>query len=1671
MKQRAAIAVLALLALVASASVVRAAPESAAKPGGPDPLVHVQALAAMGDRALGGEGAKKAADYVFSVFERTGGKSEDLGRQRYQTPAMRYKTAELRVAAQEGLPAGKIPLAPLFQNAMSPNAADPEETAGRLVWAGGGTAAEMRGRRVEGAVVLMDLDSGKNWQIAADLGAKAVVYVYADETPPARALFEDKRELTPVEVPRFLLSRRTARDAFGDFEKLTGNESSPLVSVDCDARWRRTTAENVWKLIPGSDPGVANELVILEAFYDSLAYAPGRAPGADEALSVAALLDMAESFQSRPPRRSVLLVATSGVSQALVGMREFTHSYAASSKEIRALEKELQARRDESDRYAKALAPSGQASSQAAAPDAKSEDAGSQADVPPAEGSPETFRKALDRRLKNEIDELTTRLGRIRLAAASPEELAKSREEQKILADRRFLLRRLSWRPDLADISDEERAALDELIPAAREEHEAGRDDAAGQLRALRTAKALRSKIQDREIALAMSLRLSGRGDGIGGFSEGFMYELKPEARRGQMFAPLYPVMTQAALEAEARSESVCQYRDTLRPNRLQPWQAFLPDRPQMGGEVSALAGQLGFTLATTGDARQSWGTPGDVVEALDQPRVRDQDRFVVELARALANAPNLKLDANPRNSFATLTGRAKFIRQGELFPDEPAPNAVMQAYQGPHIQYALTDEAGVFRLKGVADKRQVFDKVIIEGYKFVPETGAVKWAIDKVKTGKNAYRVRVGRLNMETDLVMFACRGVTLFDLIEPRTFRHLTKVDVLDGVRESPPARFWYSRIDTRESTLAQVFLPEDVPLKMTLSDSVVKRKMILLNASAENPTGRGYLPRETPRLSGTSHLAARDMWALLDPRVSDLESHGVKNELIRDMLEEGKAKLAEASLAKAELRWDDYLEASRASLALAARTYNDVDGVMRDVLIGVLFYIALFAPFAYCLERLFFAFADIRARILAFLGLLGATIAVIYNVHPAFKLTYSPGVVILAFFILGLAAMVAFIIFMRFEHEMEDLRRRGRAARSSEISGLKAFAAAFALGVSNLRRRKLRTTLTCVTLVILTFTIMGFTSVKSQRAQTATLFSPTATWRGALMRSLSWQELPPEALEVLDNALSADNIVVPRVWFTEEDGAEARPATLRSGNGFGQEIELEARGVAGLSAREPEVSGLNRALAAGRWFREGERDAVILPARMAERLGVAPEGTGRPETETVILWGRPLKVVGLVDAAKIDGLPDLDGEPLTPITYPSEAVKELTEAELEAAESGDEVQTMQGRYQHVSAEQTIWLPAETLLSLGGGVKAVAVKPLTPPEPSSGKADASGPERALALTLIERYGLPVFSGEATGSYLHNASEAISYAGAPNILAPLLISALIVLNTMIGSVFERKREIATYASVGLAPSHIGFLFMAESLAFAVLSVTIGYLLAQAGAAILAGTPIWKGLTANYSSLSGVAAMLLVMAVTLLSTLYPAKVAADVSIPDVNRSWTMPEPQGEVFDLTLPFLLKSQEQACAGGFLCEHYAAHVDVAHGLFSTAEVSAEWACPLPEPGTSPALDRDGGACLEICAKVWLAPFDFGVKQSVRLWFCPAPDNPGFMRMRVNIRREAGEFGAWKRMNKAFLDDLRKQLLVWRSLTGEARAEYEAALYERAGRPDEALLRANGSNGMGAA
>jgi cell division protein FtsX len=1548
-----------------------------------DALEHLRHIAGEADRGSGTLGAARTADYVYSVFANLPPSAGAVvGRHSFDLPVRQAGQARLQAAGRVA------PLFPLFANSLAPETTPPEGLRGPLFYGGGGTLAELQGLSLGGAIVVLDLDSGSNWLHAARLGVKAAIYLDGGDHAAPRAVFRDKEELTPLDFPRYWLPR-------GEFERVFAAPAAmngTIAELHGQSLWKKMVVENVFCFLPGTNTTYSGELLLVEAFLDVGRYVPGHAPGADQAVSLATMLSVAEQFAAERPQRPVLFLASSGHGNNLAGLRQALHYLVGDREEV---EKELNRRRQE----LKAAVVVGEALGQGWL--------GGE-----AHSDSEPVHTALRDELRNEIERLNLQLRTARRVQTTDS------VEIRRLAEEKLILRRLSWEHDYHALGAEDRRVVEGFVARALARNQRLRGDLEDRIGALESGAALRRLVDKKRIVAAVSLHLSSHGGGVAAVEAGYLYQPTPTVNRARNYTHLRPLLKEAAKGENAA------FLDLLAGAGRTEWHNYFPDKPALGGQLTALAGLPGLTLATVNDLRSTWSTPYDTLERVDGEGVTAQAGLIGAQLRALSSSELPAPSAKMVNGFAVLSGRANFLRQGEIFAEQVAEQVLLQIYQDHGYSVVWVDSLGQFSLPGLADQKHSYGKAIIEGYRFLPGENRASWAIDKAVTDKNRYRVKLNRGHSKTDLVMFGCVQTTLFGLREARSLNPLTRLRLLDSRTETEPSHYWYSRIDTRQSSLASLFLEADTPFKLTLSDTILERKLMLLNNGQGEPEGRGFMASATPAVFNTSLQAAGDMVRLTTPRVDTLRRHSIVNQRIDGLLATAQEELSLAEKAAAELRHEAAAHHTGNSLAAIVRVYNDVEKTQRDVLGGVLFFIALFIPFAYCMERLLFAHVAIHKRLISFSGLLLAIIAIIAAVHPAFKLTYSPLVVILAFFILGLSAVVTMILGGRFEREMQNLQHRVHVAKGRGISFWSAFAAAFAIGVTNLRRRKVRTALTTATLAILTYTLLNFTSVKNSLEHGAVRYGETAPYQGVLLKAPEWKNLPAELAGELTAALPGEGRWLRRVWAEGADRTRAPIVVLGAGG-----KEAVASGLVGLDPGEAPLLGLDKTLISGQWLGEGAGNEILLSSTLAEQLGITSL-TPRPE---VILWGLIFTVQGIFDGKAYDRIIDLDGEPLTSVVYPNEVSSTLSEAEAEAAESGEEISKMAGRYQHIEGERIAIIPAHLLLSLGGGLKSLAL------------ATSGGATRELATRLADRYQLLLFHGSEEGVRLHYSVGSLSYAGMGNVVIPFVIAILILLNTMVGSVVERRREIAVYTSVGLAPPHVASLFVAEALAFGIISAVIGYLAAQTAAHFLAGTALWAGMTANYSSLAGVASLIIVMAVVLLSVIYPARVAGRIAIPDVTRTFRLPAVHGASMTMPLPFLFKVPEQDCIVGFLLEYYQAHVDVAHGLFAVEDISVEYACPV---GRAPAAHAD---CFTLSFCAWLAPFDFAIRQRVSIISCPSPDYPGFLEMNLTVVRQSGEKNVWYRLCREFVNDLRRQLLIWRSLEREEKERFEPVAQTR--------------------
>jgi hypothetical protein len=268
-----------------------------------------------------------------------------------------------------------------------------------------------------------------------------------------------------------------------------------------------------------------------------------------------------------------------------------------------------------------------------------------------------------------------------------------------------------------------------------------------------------------------------------------------------------------------------------------------------------------------------------------------------------------------------------------------------------------------------------------------------------------------------------------------------------------------------------------------------------------------------------------------------------------------------------------------------------------------------------------------------------------------------------------------------------------------------------------------------------------------------------------------------------------------------------------------------------------------------------------------------------------------------------------------------------------------------------------------------------------------------------------------------------------MSMKGMEGLLVPILIAALIVFNTMLGAVYERTDEIHVYASVGLAPIHIGALFFAESCVFAVLGAMLGYLMGQVLSFGLLQVPwLMEGISLNYSSVSAVWSALLVMVVVLASTAWPAHMAGKLSVPDETRRMTIEPPTSDVWEILFPFTVSSKEAKGVMAYLRDYFYSNDEDSVGNFTADDIkfySEE--------------DEGGHTNIILESDVWVAPLDMGISQEVKIAAVPDEEEPEITYLYFTIIRKSGEFATWHRMNRGFLKDLRKQLLIWRLVTPE--------------------------------
>lgn len=1459
----------------------------------------IRYMAGLGSRVIGYPGEKAAAEFIAEQFREAG------------IPIVEFEPFHGASPVDEGasirlLSTGeRFPVYSLWPNLVRTSTLPREGVEAPIYYVGKGAFEDFNGKIIEGSFVLMDFNTGTNWLNAAELGARGVFFIEPEWTVRGQA--EEKFLQNPSDVPRFYVPRETATILLDLLEK----EQEVRIRAQARMTWHRTDSRNVIGVIPGADPALKDEIIVIGSHYDSISAVPALAPGANQAAGIVGLLEVARVMAANPPKRTVYFVATTGHYMASAGINAF---------------------------------------------------------------------------IQRHIRKHPT------MAARLPEPL---------------------------------------------------------------------------NMKLYIGLDLSGQRKQMGVSFTGWLYTGDAFDKQ-RFFSPFGKSFVRyAAAATEALNYSPDMFINAISPIGGIRWDSWFPGKWGADGELVFWAGFPAIYLATVFDPRNLADTPIDRPEFVNVGNIVDQTRLAACMLLDAVNDPTLipdfKMDLP--DGLGTLRLQAvEFDQTRSFIPDTPLPGAVFVSRRNEKTlmgvrneYYRVGDENGWTEF----DQLQIPRETATEAYILDDDTGEVIYAPDMGPYGDGLYPIVMKQdwVEKEKKIVLFRCAAVDLFDLVDPRYLTHMKEATVLNAA-DSTPLKYghallqhgWYEWMSYVEAC-GPVFLEPGERFKLLMGTSVLGNRLLLLNATPENPTGSGYPVEDAGILTELPYKVAKDMWTLNDYRLGLLRDAGIVNQRLEEMHAHAAELMKKAEAAKARLNWESFIQYSRAAWGYESRAYPDATGTANDLMKGVIFYMFLILPFAHFLERLVFGFVDIRKRILAVTAIFLLSFVILALIHPAFKIASTPYIILLAFITFALAVIVTWLIASRFGLEMGKIRREISTVFHTDVSRSSVLAAAFTLGVSNMRNRKLRVALTTATLILLMFTVISFTSIRSYMRFYKIDRPYEAMYDGMLIRNNAWWPLEDSALRYLQSEFNDKGLVVPRAWYANQPSGEwsnifiklERTADIdadASSSSEFQEItrmlqstdpnevfdarkrlqeeafQTYARAIMGLTPDEPVISGVDTLLIAGEWFEKGDLNTCILPEDMADLLGVHPDDVGNAQ---ILLYGEPITVKGIIDSDNLYRWRDLDNGHLTPVDYKSESAELRSAVRSVSRQTENEEDILS--FQHMLPDHVIFMPYQAVRNMNNGnIMSVAVK-------------FPNLEEMLAALdeFMPRVGLTVFVGNQGEATVYSALALSALTGVENLFIPILVAAMIVLNTMMGAVYERFKEIGIFSSVGLAPMHIGVLFMAESCVYAIIGAMSGYLIGQTFSQIITHYGLLEGLTLNYSSTSAVSSTMIVMAVVLLSTLYPARKASQMAVPDVEREWKFPEPEGDTWRFDFPFTVSGVEVPGLCAFLNDYFAAHGEDSVGIFHVDRVRLS------------GFEHEHGEAYLIRLRTWLAPYDMGISEDVEFRATPLGEYNTY-QIDLTIVRLSGDIDSWKRVNRRFLNTVRKQFLVWRTIDEGTKRNYTA-------------------------
>ena len=1075
-------------------------------------------------------------------------------------------------------------------------------------------------------------------------------------------------------------------------------------------------------------------------------------------------------------------------------------------------------------------------------------------------------------------------------------------------------------------------------------------------------------------------------------------------------------------------------------------WWAGIPTPYMLDTEPFAVAGGAGFTIRTDRSYRYHWGTPFNVLPKINLENLKPQLEIASCIVYSFIEVKEVPVDwslVSPKRiywdvgagggaSFLTLKGKVLSydITNGWYVA---VPNALVrvQAYQSvwPFTSIiTLSDENGSFIIHGGSSSpvlragyAQALQNWYIDAYVVNETNGVIEYSPDKGQYGTKSISSTylVDSHPYEMTAVVFRCKTVTIFNIVDTS---HVKTLSVMDPRFAGIPGLDYgyYSQIPglilpydyttlsefiaygyfiAPTEPLAMIFVPPGSRFILIFkSGAVTSNVALLLNSTEDLSEGYGYrVEANELRVNFTALHFLYNFISLIDNRYGKMKGYFVRSIDVEELLSKSKEYYNQAVMAvNAKYYSKSYSDAFLGWL-YAIEAYKETMKLINDSALMSTEIFAMIVPFAFFFERLIFS-AEGKRRLLFFSLSAVTPFVILYLVHPAMHLVSN---VLISFLGLSLGCILI-IISIIFSNEMFELVKEyryktlGRHFVEKNMVSVALFA--FPLAVQNMRKRHLRTLLTIITLIVVTFSLTSFTSMTFSIGTKASSISGTGSYNGLLVKSGLGEPnnaLGLELFEIIKAQVKPNNSVCPRAWLYPESDRSRGVMTYV----YGPHGKSVINAFLGLT---PEEGLLPTAIIKGSWFLESDYYSCLITDTTSEILGA-------DVFDYIIVEGLKLKVVGILDNSVLSALNDLDQRSITPLDPASQSV--LSPDQVIPIEESPQPESL-------SWSNIIIIPFDLAKDLGGYISSISVQT----------------ENSQDLVFVAEMAKDLARCTQVGCYIGLKESSVTYfsrsfvqqtLGLQFFIVFLILGGLIVFNVLLGSISERKREISIFSYVGTSPLGISILFICEALMYALLSAVIGYLVGISfNAFLITFHMLPEDFILNYSSIFVFVAIIITFGCTLLSSIYPSMLASKLSTPSLERKWKFTiKPTGDKWSFSMPFMFPKDEVHGILAFLAEYFKAHTVESAEVFVSEKVETFY-----EDKTMRIL-------------VTLMPREAHVTQKVSIHLIPKEEN---FVLEVDIQKLSGIKEVWLSSNYKFVDNLRKQILIWRTLDSEERRKY---------------------------